>query len=760
MSLPNIYYRLDKVIFPSGSYIDLDIIPDNHQLEAYINDPSYLNGKNWFGTSAGASYYSFRTSSNKYYWGKNGSEANAGSYTTGNHFIAFNALGSKYGSKNAIVLDDDMLASGSKCASTDSIMLGKMGTVANFVGAYYWCKITYKPDVELVRDLIPAMRKSDSEVGLYDLVNDVFYTNAGSGTFGYGTIVYNVDLVYDEDLGSASYSVVDGNTIQLNAVPNQNAQFLGWYVNSQKISDQLSYTYTLLADTTIDARFEPIYQITDSVDGNGAIQFTRGTDQNDVTFSVIPDANWHFVKYVVGTSEYTTTPLSLHLTADISITAYFEEDDKFHVTASTDFPYGSIYVSDNYVYSGTVVTLWARPFPDYNFVQWQDGSLENPRSIVVTQNVTLVAVYQRVGDTNGIYQYRCFVKDQLNLEDPPKAFLRVDTFTVRTDLMTNATSSITVLEMPSNINEGDVLVLYDPKGQFLYNGVITSIEDKKIGCSQMQSFYKGSWIYSTSPQDYLEHEIATVLQDYADGKLKGSSYTDQLVASRLGGITIDYTGSTTVSLPSTWEENSDSDKYEIIDMEKFIYELYEKYGIVFDFEINVSGTNYVHIKVPNFEKIKVGNNMFAIQNMLPITEIEETNRLVIYGSDNAYRTTYIATKNGIVENPPTTANRFNITNTKIVFSDDPVQDLVASNLPSQMFNHKLEYDLIIKNFIYEFGDFNLGGELDVYYGDEYYDSVLTGYEIGKDSNQNIVSAHFICGKVRTALTKLLTRGVI
>ena len=443
------------------------------------------------------------------------------------------------------------------------------------------------------------------------------------------------------------------------------------------------------------------------------------------------------------------------------IVAVFEQF-RFRVTVTTDpVNISSVYQSATIGETGDVVTLWARPFPDYNFIRWSDGSSENPRNIVIgDSDISLVAMYQRVSDTNGIYQYRCYVKDQLDLEALPKSFLRVDTFNIRTDLLTNATSNITVIEMPTNIEEGDVLVLYDPKGQFLYNGVITSIEDKKIGCSQMQSFYKGSWIYSTSPQDFLEHEIATVLQDYADGKLKGSSYTDQLVASRLGGITIDYTGSTTVDLPSTWNENSDSDKYEVIDMEKFIYELYEKYGIVFDFEINVSGANYVHIRVPNFEKIKVGNNMFAIQNMLPITEIEETNKLVIYGSNKTYRTTYIATRNGIVENPSTTANRFNITNTEIVFSDDPVQDLVASNLPSQMFNHKLEYDLIIKNFIYEFGDFNLGGELDVYYGDEYYDSVLTGYEINKESNQNIAQAHFICGKVRTALTKLLTRGVI
>ena len=36
---------------------------------------------------------------------------------------------------------------------------------------------------ELVREFIPCYRKSDNEVGLYDIVGNQFYTNQGSGTF-------------------------------------------------------------------------------------------------------------------------------------------------------------------------------------------------------------------------------------------------------------------------------------------------------------------------------------------------------------------------------------------------------------------------------------------------------------------------------------------------------------------------------------------------------------------------------------------------
>lgn len=45
----------------------------------------------------------------------------------------------------------------------------------------YNCKI-YDNDV-LVRDFIPCYRKSDNIPGLYDLVNNVFYTKKGAGNF-------------------------------------------------------------------------------------------------------------------------------------------------------------------------------------------------------------------------------------------------------------------------------------------------------------------------------------------------------------------------------------------------------------------------------------------------------------------------------------------------------------------------------------------------------------------------------------------------
>jgi hypothetical protein len=40
-----------------------------------------------------------------------------------------------------------------------------------------------------VQDFVPCYRKADGVIGMYDLVTDTFFTNAGTGTFTKGADV-------------------------------------------------------------------------------------------------------------------------------------------------------------------------------------------------------------------------------------------------------------------------------------------------------------------------------------------------------------------------------------------------------------------------------------------------------------------------------------------------------------------------------------------------------------------------------------------
>ena len=72
-------------------------------------------------------------------------------------------------------------------SSSSNIFLASINSsgIANRLSSIriYDCQI-YNNSV-LIRDFIPCYRNSDNEVGLYDLVNNVFYTNQGTGSFTY-----------------------------------------------------------------------------------------------------------------------------------------------------------------------------------------------------------------------------------------------------------------------------------------------------------------------------------------------------------------------------------------------------------------------------------------------------------------------------------------------------------------------------------------------------------------------------------------------
>lgn len=71
---------------------------------------------------------------------------------------------------------------------------------SGFVGYIHECKL-YSNDV-LIRDFIPVKRISDNVVGMYDIVTETFFTNAGTGVFVAGTTVISNEIksvAEDED---------------------------------------------------------------------------------------------------------------------------------------------------------------------------------------------------------------------------------------------------------------------------------------------------------------------------------------------------------------------------------------------------------------------------------------------------------------------------------------------------------------------------------------------------------------------------------
>ena len=440
--------------------------------------------------------------------------------------------------------------------------------------------------------------------------------------------------------------------------------------------------------------------------------------------------------------------------SDVTFVANFTDAQIFTISTNT-IPYGlvAVFQSETQVYEGESLTLRARDVDGYVFSHWSTGATSNPYVYTPTSDIVITAYYLSVPTNIDAIQYRAFIKSMTDVNNVPIAFIEVRSFTIRRDLMTSATSDFNVLEVPTNISNGDILVLYDGKGKIYYEGVISQISDKNIQCTQIQSFYKGTWIYDTHTDSSLEGEIAYLLNDFAQGYIKGSSYQDTLVQTEKGGLTISTESSTSISLPS-----GDS---EIVDMEAFIYTLYQRYGLMVDVQINYGNGGTTKIYVPNYTAMKVGNNTESILNLSPVTEVAETNRLIVYASNGTYRSTFVYTStNGIVEEPVSNVGRYGVVNTSIVYSDDNITDIVEANLPSSMYNHHLTFDLLLKGKLYNFDDFKLGMPIQVWNGVDYYSTLFTGYELSCDEGKEPTYVHMICGKVRLSLTSKLLLGVI
>lgn len=83
-------------------------------------------------------------------------------------------------------------------------------SVANNISSMKLYSFKIYENDNIVKNFIPCYRNSDNEVGLYDLVNNVFYVNQGTGSFTYGNRVPTPDFPQNIRVATGN------NTIKVN----------------------------------------------------------------------------------------------------------------------------------------------------------------------------------------------------------------------------------------------------------------------------------------------------------------------------------------------------------------------------------------------------------------------------------------------------------------------------------------------------------------------------------------------------------------
>lgn len=168
--------------------------------------------------------------------------------------------------------------------------------------------------------------------------------------------------------------------------------------------NQLTYEttniiYDLRADTLRWARCGGLRLLSVSCDNTKGVVTGSGEYEygSQVTFSAVPNGGYHFTQW---NDSVTDNPRTIQLTQDTTFTAFFEIDS-FYVSISCDTLKGSVdRINGLYPY-GAQLNISATPKYGYHFDHWSDNRYQNPRSLTITSNTNLTALFAK----NSYYVY-------------------------------------------------------------------------------------------------------------------------------------------------------------------------------------------------------------------------------------------------------------------------------------------------------------------------------------------------------------------
>ena len=205
--LPSEYQEVEYIWTTWTQYIDTWIFPwTNIQVETKITVQSTTQEKTVFwnyksSSTASYLYYHLTAYSNAWYYWINGSEWHAWSYSP----VIWTQYEIVYNNENnqlSVNWTEVWSVSWTQWQSWSTLYISARWTVNDcyWYFNYYYFKVFNKTTWEYERDFVPCYRKSDSVIGLYDLVNNQFYTNSWTGTF---TKWNDVNNYYEKELKNA-----------------------------------------------------------------------------------------------------------------------------------------------------------------------------------------------------------------------------------------------------------------------------------------------------------------------------------------------------------------------------------------------------------------------------------------------------------------------------------------------------------------------------------------------------------------------------
>jgi len=312
------YHRLDAIISDGYCAIDTGYQPSN-KTHLYIST-YYVAGNGWlFGARQTTA-----SNSNSFSWLDNGSNWYSYYATTqaqvpresSNQNIIIDKKKNEttyyYGNYSGYITQSSASTTFSITRNLYLFALNNGGNIASVVpkgSKFYECFI--EEDSTLCGYYLPAMRKSDNAVGVYDCVNQTFLTNIYTGSF----LGYRAE---PEEGGTITYAS-DNVTATLTATANSNYAFQDWTVANYTRLEYIESSGTQYIDTgftpnqntRVDVKFVPL-----SSSNDGVYVFGSGTSSTNRAFELYP---WNgTLQSNYGTSTVNTATVTVGQTYEVS----------------------------------------------------------------------------------------------------------------------------------------------------------------------------------------------------------------------------------------------------------------------------------------------------------------------------------------------------------------------------------------------------------------------------------------------------------
>lgn len=216
-----------------------------------------------------------------------------------------------------------------------------------------------------------------------------------SGGQTYTLTVTSDNLLLGSVYGSGTYPA--GSVVEISAYPAPYATFVQWNDGNTENPRPI----IIDGDKSFVAHFGAIQQYTiEVVSANEEMgsAYGGGTYNEGEEIGILAMANngYHFTRWNDGVTQYHRM---VTVTGNATYTAYFEADavvTTYNLTLICNTDEGTVSGGGVYV-EGATATIQAFPKEGFDFDRWNDGNGDNPRTLTMTSDLTMVAFFKSTG---------------------------------------------------------------------------------------------------------------------------------------------------------------------------------------------------------------------------------------------------------------------------------------------------------------------------------------------------------------------------